>query len=133
MGTASGTAPGEGASARQVAGLASVPLLFTSAQADSGARSAPVAYKLWGVGGAPGWWMQGLGTRALLARLELPRGVGRGRQGRLGILQRKHQAGSRDSGAERPEAELPGELGAANSTFGPKLLECCWGLSLRLI
>lgn len=61
--------------------------------------------------------MQGLGTRGLQARARAPRGVGRGRQGRLGILQRKHKAGSPGQRGRAPGGRASRRGEAANSTF----------------
>lgn len=70
--------------------------------------------------------MQGLGTRALLARARLPRGVwGGGDKDGWESCRGSTRQAPRDSGAERPEAELPGELRLPTALSGPKLLECC--------
>lgn len=112
VGTASGTAPRRGASAGQVAGLASAPPALYQ-------RAAPP----WHISSRGGWgrsWVVDAGLRdpcTASACEAPPGGVGRGRQGRLGILQRKHQAGSPGQRGRAPGGRASRRVKAANSTF----------------
>lgn len=118
VGTASGTAPRRGASARQVGGVASAPptpVLFQIAGGQWRLQR-PLSMKaLEGEGGAPGPWEHGLGAPGLQARAR----IGWGDQGGMGVLQRTRG--------------IPGEARLPTALSGLKLLERCWCLDLGLI